>query len=524
MLYDAIIVGAGMAGLTAAAYLCQAGHSVLLCERQDTVGGLVRSFERNGFVYDGGIRAMEDSGIILPMLRQLGIEIEFVPSPVAVGIEDQVIQIRSEESLVDYQQLLTHFYPESAQEIAEIVVLIRRVMDYMDVLYGIDNPALMDLAQNPGYLVKTVLPWMFKYALALPKIAKLEGSVGDYLRRYTQNQSLLDMICQHFFQETPASFALSYFSLYLDYRYPRGGTGVLPTRLAAYITEREGAIKTDCEIVAVDPAQRTVTAASGETHTYKRLIWAADLKTLYRQIDLDAIEDDALRGAVQGRRSEMEDKIGGDSVLTLFLGLDLPPSYFAQRGAAHFFYTPSRVGQSQAGPLPLEGTREEILAWLDRLLALTTYEISCPALRDANLAPAGQTGLIVSLLFDHGLTQRIADMGWYDAFKAHAERRILEVLDGSVFAGITAAVIDQFSSTPLTMERLAATSDGAITGWAFTNDRIPAETRMLQIAHSVRTPLPGIAQAGQWTYSPSGLPIAILTGKLAADATRKALG
>ena len=31
-------------------------------------------------------------------------------------------------------------------------------------------------------------------------------------------------------------------------------------------------------------------------------------------------------------------------------------------------------------------------------------------------------------------------------------------------------------------------------------------------------------QAGQWTYSPSGLPIAILTGKLAADQVTKELG
>jgi hypothetical protein len=35
--------------------------------------------------------------------------------------------------------------------------------------------------------------------------------------------------------------------------------------------------------------------------------------------------------------------------------------------------------------------------------------------------------------------------------------------------------------------------------------------------------VPGILQAGQWTFSPSGLPTAILTGKLAADAAQAAL-
>ena len=75
MTFDAIIVGAGMAGLTAAAFLARAGKSVLLCEKENNCGGLVNSFERDGFIYDGGIRAMENSGVLFPMLRSLGLEI-----------------------------------------------------------------------------------------------------------------------------------------------------------------------------------------------------------------------------------------------------------------------------------------------------------------------------------------------------------------------------------------------------------------------------------------------------------------
>ena len=84
-------------------------------------------------------------------------------------------------------------------------------------------------------------------------------------------------------------------------------------------------------------------------------------------------------------------------------------------------------------------------------------------------------------------------------------------------------MIDSLVSTPLTLARRTGNSDGAITGWAFTNDPMPAETRMFKIAQSVRTPLPNILQAGQWSYSPSGLPISILTGKIAADEALKGL-
>jgi len=50
---------------------------------------------------------------------------------------------------------------------------------------------------------------------------------------------------------------------------------------------------------------------------------------------------------------------------------------------------------------------------------------------------------------------------------------------------------------------------------------MPAVSSMLGIAKSVETPLPSIFQAGQWTYSPAGLPISILTGKLASDSVLK---
>jgi phytoene dehydrogenase-like protein len=160
---------------------------------------------------------------------------------------------------------------------------------------------------------------------------------------------------------------------------------------------------------------------------------------------------------------------------------------------------------------------------LKRFLDLTTYEISCPALRDSSLAPEGKTGLIISTLFDYSLAKQIQAMGWYDEFRELMTKEMIDVLDSSIYPGLKAAVIDSFTSTPLTIERISGNSEGAITGWAFTNDFIPAVNRLPKVASSVLTPIPDTYQAGQWTYSPSGLPISILTGKLAADRVLKDL-
>ena len=92
---ETLIVGSGLAGLTAAAYLSKAGHPVRLLERAGTVGGLVTSFTRSGYLFDTGARSIENSGIIRPMLKDLGIELELLPSHVSIGVESHMIDMRS---------------------------------------------------------------------------------------------------------------------------------------------------------------------------------------------------------------------------------------------------------------------------------------------------------------------------------------------------------------------------------------------------------------------------------------------
>src|SRR5512147_2670919 len=123
--YDAIVVGGGIAGLIATAYLSKAGLRTLLCEKEPSCGGLVNSFERDGFVFDGGIRAMENSGVLLPMLKHLGVELKLVKNHVSLGIEDRVIRLESKASVNEYQTLLEGLYPQSKVEITRIIEQIR---------------------------------------------------------------------------------------------------------------------------------------------------------------------------------------------------------------------------------------------------------------------------------------------------------------------------------------------------------------------------------------------------------------
>ncbi len=60
--YDAVVIGSGMSGLTTAAMLSDLGWKVCVLEQHYTAGGYTHSYERNGYEWDVGVHYIGDVG------------------------------------------------------------------------------------------------------------------------------------------------------------------------------------------------------------------------------------------------------------------------------------------------------------------------------------------------------------------------------------------------------------------------------------------------------------------------------
>jgi len=522
-IYDKIIVGGGIAGLTSAAYIARAGKKVLLIEQNKECGGLVNTFKQNGFVFDAGVRALESAGVILPMLNDLGIKLDYVRSKVSVGIENEIINIEDINSLTDYRNLLVKFYPESEKEIDVLLKVIKKVMKHMEILYGLENPTFKDLKNDREFLFKKLLPWLPKFIFTIGKINKMNMPVEGYLASIITNPSLRDIISQHFFKNTPTFFALSYFSLYLDYFYPKGGVGKITELLVQKILELGGEIKTEVKIIKVLPNSKSLFDNQDNEYFYDNLIWAADLKSFYNITQTEGLSD-KIKAKFENTKVKMLNTRGSDSVFSLFLQIDEPLESFRKIANGHFFYTPSKVGLGDLHRAQLNNLlsnwsnvdKKQVFEWLDKFTKLNTYEISIPGLKDDDLAPKGKTGMIISILMEYDLFKTIKETDWYEEFVNKLEENIIDVISASVFPILKGKIMNKFSYSPLSYAKRVSSSEGAIVGWTF-EKTVPVISKIQLVNKSVSTPIPSVFQAGQWAYSPAGVPMSILTGKLAAD-------
>ena len=68
------IIGGGISGLACAYRLRQLGVPAILFEASDSIGGLIGTVEKDGFLFESGPQSFQGTETLLQLIKELGIE------------------------------------------------------------------------------------------------------------------------------------------------------------------------------------------------------------------------------------------------------------------------------------------------------------------------------------------------------------------------------------------------------------------------------------------------------------------
>lgn len=131
--YDALVIGSGIGGLTAAACLAKMGKKVCVLEQHYTAGGFTHSYERNGYEWDVGVHYIGEMGSNKTIGRKLFdyiTEGQLKWEPMAsefdrIYIGDQTFGLMSGKKA--YRQAMVDAFPEEERAIDQYLAYMRTV-------------------------------------------------------------------------------------------------------------------------------------------------------------------------------------------------------------------------------------------------------------------------------------------------------------------------------------------------------------------------------------------------------------
>jgi len=232
--YDAIVIGAGLAGLAAGLRLQQSGLQVLMLERRDVAGGLCGTRNFDGYEF---VIGCNDFGTGLQReLNELGVQVRFKKVKIRFTLEREVYEL-----------------PPTGRTLR---TLVRHPGDVWRLMRTLKNPARVGHYQTLEQLVNG--------CIRSPDFADFLNSFA-----YAYSRTAGDLLLE----ELKVGFSKEYAYGYEQSIIPEGGPGVLVQKMVERFEALGGKLllRTECTGVSTRGDLKAVATPGGE-HIARQVI------------------------------------------------------------------------------------------------------------------------------------------------------------------------------------------------------------------------------------------------------------
>ena len=471
MTENVIIIGAGMAGLTTAAYLSRAGLKVDVYEQHTLPGGYISSFVREGFTFPAGPTSITSNGIVFPILKELGL----AEKRKFVHIGHQMSWGEHDVPLRNAQQVchdLRACFPTEQQG-------LERYFRWVELGGGGFRQLVESGMMFGRNLLPSILSLLWRHPLFPWASWLARGQTNRSLhQRYFADSTLRPMLDELAYPIMPAQNTLGMWISYFDDTWaPVGGMQGLANTFARFIHEHGGKVQLGQAVkrIRVEHGQAVgIELDNGDFVQADWVVSAADLRrTCFELLGRDHLTASLIAKLEAARPSE--------PLFGVFLGLRGSPDLeraFERFREGHVIFTCADGATIQ-------------IAWLSK--------------DDSSVAPPGKQALFIGQLVDYADWEPLkADEAAYRARKAACADELITRVE-EFLPGLRAQIEVQDSASPLTYERYTSNWQGATTGWNWN----PAYAPHFNFAKEL--PVRNFYLVGHFTFNPGGVPTAMIT-------------
>ena len=241
MKYNTVIIGGGLAGLTAGATLSKFGKKVLLLEQHHKPGGCATTFKRGDFIVEVGLHEMSgltENGSISQIFRMLEVDkhVQFKKVPEFYGVVSDKEDFVMPHGYNAAMKALIDKYPEDEKGINR----------FMKLIAGTRKEA-MDLPRSPlkQKLIYPLMPILYPNLVEATK-----HTVGSWLDKYITNENAKLDLTAHivYWGDDPYTLSMFYFAIpfsgFIENggHFIKGGSQQLSNYLTSYIEKKGGTV------------------------------------------------------------------------------------------------------------------------------------------------------------------------------------------------------------------------------------------------------------------------------------------